>query len=346
MTIEKSLLKWYNFNKRDLPWRKNNDAYRIWISEIILQQTKIVKGEKYFINFIDRFPTIYDLAEAKEEEVLKKWEGLGYYNRAINLHKTSKIIVKEFQGNFPDTYDELIKLRGIGDYTASAISSICFNKYNPVVDGNVLRFISRLYGIKRPIETLKVRNKIKDIASNLILKTKSPGDFNQAIMEYGALACTPYPKCLKCVFKTKCISFKNNEVNLIPVKSKNKKTRVRYLNYLVFRDADQKTFINQRTKKDIWYKLYEFPVIEKDNLIDDIRSNYEFTNFINKKELQLEDHEISSQMIKHILSHQTLFISFHIINLKGKLNNGVKIKRLGGYTFPVPITKFIDKYLI
>ena len=148
MTIEKSLLKWYNFNKRDLPWRKNTDAYRIWVSEIILQQTKISNGKKYFINFIDKFPTINHLAEATEEQVLKKWEGLGYYNRAINLHKTSKTIVKNFNGNFPDSYDELIKLNGIGDYTASAIASICFNKYNPVIDGNVLRFLSRFYGIK------------------------------------------------------------------------------------------------------------------------------------------------------------------------------------------------------
>ena len=346
MTIEKSLLKWYNFNKRDLPWRKNTDAYRIWVSEIILQQTKISNGKKYFINFIDKFPTIYHLAEATEEQVLKKWEGLGYYNRAINLHKTSKTIVKNFNGNFPDSYDELIKLNGIGDYTASAIASICFNKYNPVIDGNVLRFLSRFYGIKRPIDSIIVKKEIKQIAYTLIIKTKSPGDFNQAMMEYGALVCKPFPDCVKCIFKTNCISFKNNEVKLVPIKSKNKKKIKRYLNYLVFIDAHKKTLIKQRIKKDIWYKLFEFPLIEQDKLINDIKSNNEFNNYLNENNIQIDKFEKDIHTIKHILSHQTLFISFHIINTKDKLNNGVEISSLTNFTLPVPIIKFIDKCLI
>ena len=346
MTVEKSLLKWYNFNKRDLPWRKNTDAYRIWVSEIILQQTKISNGKKYFINFIDKFPTINHLAEATEEQVLKKWEGLGYYNRAINLHKTSKTIVKNFNGNFPDSYDELIKLKGIGDYTASAIASICFNKYNPVIDGNVLRFLSRFYGIKRPIDSITVKKEIKQIAYTLIIKTKSPGDFNQAMMEYGALVCKPFPDCVKCIFKTNCISFKNNEVKLVPIKSKNKKKIKRYLNYLVFIDAHKKTLIKQRIKKDIWYKLFEFPLIEQDKLINDIKSNNEFNNYLNENNIQIDKFEKDIYTIKHILSHQTLFISFHIINTKDKLNNGVEISSLTNFTLPVPIIKFIDKCLI
>ena len=346
MTIEKSLLKWYNFNKRDLPWRKNTDAYRIWVSEIILQQTKISNGKKYFINFIDKFPTINHLAEATEEQVLKKWEGLGYYNRAINLHKTSKTIVKNFNGNFPDSYDELIKLNGIGDYTASAIASICFNKYNPVIDGNVLRFLSRFYGIKRPIDSITVKKEIKQIAYTLIIKTKSPGDFNQAMMEYGALVCKPFPDCAKCIFKTNCISLKNNEVKLVPIKSKNKKKIKRYLNYLVFIDAHKKTLIKQRIKKDIWYKLFEFPLIEQDKLINDIKSNNEFNNYLNENNIQIDKFEKDIHTIKHILSHQTLFISFHIINTKDKLNNGVEISSLTNFTLPVPIIKFIDKCLI
>ena len=346
MIIEKSLLKWYNFNKRDLPWRKNTDAYRIWVSEIILQQTKISNGKKYFINFIDKFPTINHLAEATEEQVLKKWEGLGYYNRAINLHKTSKTIVKNFNGNFPDSYDELIKLNGIGDYTASAIASICFNKYNPVIDGNVLRFLSRFYGIKRPIDSITVKKEIKQIAYTLIIKTKSPGDFNQAMMEYGALVCKPFPDCAKCIFKTNCISLKNNEVKLVPIKSKNKKKIKRYLNYLVFIDAHKKTLIKQRIKKDIWYKLFEFPLIEQDKLINDIKSNNEFNNYLNENNIQIDKFEKDIHTIKHILSHQTLFISFHIINTKDKLNNGVEISSLTNFTLPVPIIKFIDKCLI
>ena len=346
MTIEKSLLKWYNFNKRDLPWRKNTDAYRIWVSEIILQQTKISNGKKYFINFIDKFPTINHLAEATEEQVLKKWEGLGYYNRAINLHKTSKTIVKNFNGNFPDSYDELIKLKGIGDYTASAIASICFNKYNPVIDGNVLRFLSRFHGIKRPIDSIIVKKEIKQIAYTLIIKTKSPGDFNQAMMEYGALVCKPFPDCAKCIFKTNCISLKNNEVKLVPIKSKNKKKIQRYLNYLVFIDAHKKTLIKQRIKKDIWYKLFEFPLIEQDKLINDIKTNNEFNNYLNENNIQIDKFEKDIHTIKHILSHQTLFISFHIINTKDKLNNGVEISSLTNFTLPVPIIKFIDKCLI
>ena len=346
MTIEKSLLKWYNFNKRDLPWRKNTDAYRIWVSEIILQQTKISNGKKYFINFIDKFPTINHLAEATEEQVLKKWEGLGYYNRAINLHKTSKSIVKNFNGNFPDSYDELIKLNGIGDYTASAIASICFNKYNPVIDGNVLRFLSRFHGIKRPIDSIIVKKEIKQIAYTLIIKTKSPGDFNQAMMEYGALVCKPFPDCAKCIFKTNCISLKNNEVKLVPIKSKNKKKIKRYLNYLVFIDAHKKTLIKQRIKKDIWYKLFEFPLIEQDKLINDIKTNNEFNNYLNENNIQIDKFEKDIHTIKHILSHQTLFISFHIINTKDKLNNGVEISSLTNFTLPVPIIKFIDKCLI
>lgn len=346
MTIEKSLLKWYNFNKRDLPWRKNTDAYRIWVSEIILQQTKISNGKKYFINFIDKFPTINHLAEATEEQVLKKWEGLGYYNRAINLHKTSKTIVKNFNGNFPDSYDELIKLNGIGDYTASAIASICFNKYNPVIDGNVLRFLSRFHGIKRPIDSIIVKKEIKQIAYTLIIKTKSPGDFNQAMMEYGALVCKPFPDCAKCIFKINCISLKNNEVKLVPIKSKNKKKIKRYLNYLVFIDAHKKTLIKQRIKKDIWYKLFEFPLIEQDKLINDIKTNNEFNNYLNENNIQIDKFEKDIHTIKHILSHQTLFISFHIINTKDKLNNGVEISSLTNFTLPVPIIKFIDKCLI
>ena len=346
MTVEKSLLKWYNFNKRDLPWRKNTDAYRIWVSEIILQQTKISNGKKYFINFIDKFPTINHLAEATEEQVLKKWEGLGYYNRAINLHKTSKTIVKNFNGNFPDSYDELIKLNGIGDYTASAIASICFNKYNPVIDGNVLRFLSRFHGIRRPIDSIIVKKEIKQIAYTLIIKTKSPGDFNQAMMEYGALVCKPFPDCAKCIFKINCISLKNNEVKLVPIKSKNKKKIKRYLNYLVFIDAHKKTLIKQRIKKDIWYKLFEFPLIEQDKLINDIKTNNEFNNYLNENNIQIDKFEKDIHTIKHILSHQTLFISFHIINTKDKLNNGVEISSLTNFTLPVPIIKFIDKCLI
>ena len=182
MSLENQLLKWYLINKRDLPWRQNKDPYSVWISEIILQQTRVSQGTQYYNNFMKRFPNIEELSISKESEVLKAWQGLGYYNRAINLHKTSKEIFKNLNGIFPSKYEDLIKLKGIGDYTASAISSICFDEYNPVVDGNVLRFLTRYYGIKDPIDSKTTQNKVKEIGKKLIDKTDSPGDFNQAMM--------------------------------------------------------------------------------------------------------------------------------------------------------------------
>ena len=346
MPLEIELLKWYSFNKRNLPWRKNNDPYRVWVSEIILQQTRITQGKKYFKDFIDKFPTIYDLANSNEDRVLKSWQGLGYYNRAINLHKTSKFIVNDLGGKFPTTYDQLIKLKGIGDYTASAISSICFDRYNPVVDGNVLRFISRIYGITTPIDSAQGKKKIKEFANKLIQKTKTPGDFNQALMEFGALSCTPFPDCQLCIFNSKCLAFKKNKVDLIPVKTQKKKIRNRYFNYLVFKDNDCKTFINQRKEKDIWYKLYEFPLIEKDVLVDDISLSSDFSEYLTNNKLKISNTKHKIIRYKHILSHQHLFIAFYLINLNTVINDGYDISNLNDFTFPVPISNFINKYLI
>ena len=346
MTIVKDLLNWYNFNKRDLPWRKNNDPYRVWVSEIILQQTRIAQGKKYFNDFIDTFPTIYELAKSNENKVLKLWQGLGYYNRAINLHKTSKFIVNDLGGKFPTTYDELIKLKGIGDYTASAISSICFNKYNPVVDGNVLRFISRIYGVELPIDSTEGKKKIKSLANTLIQKTKKPGDFNQALMEFGALSCTPFPDCKLCIFNSKCLAFKKNEVDLLPSKSQKKKTRNRYLYYFVFIDINGKTLINQRTEKDIWFKLYQFPLIEKEALVDDITTSDDFLDYLTNNKFKISANKHKIVKCKHALTHQNLFISFYIINLNIIINDGLDISDLNLFTFPVPISNFINKYLI
>jgi len=227
MSFENQIVKWYINNKRELPWRENIDPYRVWISEIILQQTRVVQGEKYFNNFIKKFPSLESLSSADESEVLKMWKGLGYYNRAINIHKTSKKITIELNGIFPNTYSELIKLNGIGDYTASAISSICFNEYNPVVDGNVLRLLSRYYGLKNPIDSLKGQRNIREIGKKLISKVDNPGDFNQSIMEYGALVCTPFPDCESCIFSSKCIAYINNEVdNSCEIKKEKTKRKI------------------------------------------------------------------------------------------------------------------------
>ena len=346
MSFENQLVKWYINNKRELPWRENIDPYRVWISEIILQQTRVVQGEKYFNNFIKKFPSIESLSSADESEVLKMWKGLGYYNRAINIHKTSKKITNALNGIFPNTYNELIKLNGIGDYTASAISSICFHEYNPVVDGNVLRLLSRYYGLKNPIDSLKGQRNIREIGKKLISKVDNPGDFNQAIMEYGALVCTPFPDCESCIFSSKCIAHINNEVDTIPVKSKKKKLKERFLNYIVFIDSKQKTIVKKRINKDIWYKLNEFPLIESKTEIKNIFTNSDFKKLVDNSYLTLKKENEKIYRVKHVLSHQILYISFYQINVKDLITSGVHLSNLNNYNFPVPITNFINKLLI
>jgi A/G-specific adenine glycosylase len=346
MSFENQLVKWYRNNKRELPWRENIDPYRVWISEIILQQTRVVQGEKYFNNFIKKFPSLESLSSADESEVLKMWKGLGYYNRAINIHITSKKITNTLNGIFPNTYNELIKLNGIGDYTASAISSICFNEYNPVVDGNVLRLLSRYYGLKTPIDSLKGQRNIREIGKKLISKVDNPGDFNQAMMEFGALVCSPFPDCESCIFSSKCVAYMNKEVDAIPVKSKKKKPKERFLNYIVFSDSKHKTIVNKRTNKDIWYKLNEFPLIESKTEIKNINTLTDFKKLIDNSSLTIIKEKEEIYRVKHILSHQILYISFYQISVKESITSGVHLSNLNNYNFPVPITNFINKLLI
>jgi A/G-specific adenine glycosylase len=346
MSFENQLVKWYINNKRDLPWRKNKDPYQVWISEIILQQTRVVQGKKYYINFMKKFSTIQTLASSSESEVLNIWKGLGYYNRAINLHKTAKEIINNLDGQFPKTYDEIIKLKGVGDYTASAISSICFNEFNPVVDGNVLRLLSRYYGLKIPIDSLKAKRLVKNIGQKLINKIDNPGDFNQAMMEYGALKCTPFPDCASCIFKYKCVALKNKEVDLIPVKSKKKKSKARFFNYIVFIDNKHNTIITKRSNKDIWFKLNEFPLLETKREVHNITKLTKFKEFISSNSVLIKKENQKKDRVKHILSHQILYITFHQFNVNQEITPGVHLSNLNQYNFPVPITNFINKLLI
>ena len=346
MTFENQLVKWYKNNKRDLPWRKNNDPYSVWISEVILQQTRVVQGTKYYNEFLEKFPNIQSLASSRESEVLNVWKGLGYYNRAINLHKSSQYIASNLNGKFPKTYNEIIKLKGVGDYTASAISSICFNEFYPVVDGNVLRLLSRYYGLKTPIDSLKSQRKIKEIGQKLINKTNNPGDFNQAMMEFGALVCTPFPDCESCVFSSKCVAFNSNEVEKIPVKSKKKKSKERFFNYIIFIDNKNYTMVKKRSNKDIWYKLNEFPLIESKRDIKNIIAFPEFKKFTKSKSIVINEEMYKKEKIKHILSHQILYITFHQFSISQDLSQGVNLSKLNKYNFPVPITNFINKLLI
>ena len=345
MSLENQLLKWYLINKRDLPWRKNKDPYSVWISEIILQQTRVSQGTQYYNNFMKRFPNIEELSISKESEVLKVWQGLGYYNRAINLHKTSKEIFNNLKGIFPSRYEDLIKLKGIGDYTASAISSICFDEYNPVVDGNVLRFLSRYYGIKDPIDSKKTQNKVKEIGKKLIDKTDSPGDFNQAMMEFGALICTPFPDCNTCALSSKCVALDKNEVEKLPVKLKKKKIKERFLNYIVLIDKKNNTIVEKRVEKDIWFKLNQFPLIETNFKVDDIMRTSSFKKFIKSQKTPIKIEKYSRHNVKHVLSHQILQITFHKFKIEKEISSGINLSQLINYNFPVPINNFINKKL-
>ena len=346
MSLEKKLINWYTDNKRDLPWRGNRDPYKIWISEIILQQTRVNQGKKYYNRFIKKFPSIKQLASSSESDILNVWKGLGYYNRALNIHSASKNVMNNLNGKFPTTYNEIIKLKGIGDYTASAISSICFNEFNPVVDGNVLRFFSRYFGLKDPIDSIQTKKKIKKIGKELIDKIENPGDFNQAIMEFGALICTPNPNCEICLFGSKCVALKNNDVKTIPVRSIKKKQKKRFFNYLVLIDKKNKLIVEKRFTKDIWPKLNEFPLIESNQEIKDINSLSEFIVFKDSKRISVKKESYKTFKVKHTLSHQILQITFHKFKVNNNFDSGVDIKELDGFNFPVPINNFINNILI
>ena len=283
MNFNQTLTHWYSDNKRSLPWRKTKDPYFIWLSEIILQQTRVDQGLPYYESFVASFPTVFELANATEEHVLKLWQGLGYYSRARNLHFTAKHIVSEFNGEFPNTYDELIKLKGVGDYTASAIASICFNEPTAVVDGNVYRVLARYFGIDTPINSTKGIKEFKALAQNLLPK-QLVGDYNQAIMEFGARQCKPAnPNCDVCPLNNSCLSLAKGRVDKLPVKLKKTKITKKYFNFLVFVSNDEKTILEQRTKNGIWKNLYQFPLIEttKSISINTLKTNKSFKQILN-----------------------------------------------------------------
>jgi A/G-specific adenine glycosylase len=344
MNFSNSLLAWYLQNKRDLPWRKTTDAYPIWLSEIMLQQTRVAQGLPYFIAFMNQFPTVFDLAKADEEQVLKLWQGLGYYSRARNMHKTAQIIAFECDGKFPNNYNDLIKLKGIGDYTAAAISSFAFNEVVPVVDGNVFRVLSRYFAIETDISSATAKKEFAALAKELMTNT-NPALFNQAIMEFGALQCVPKnPNCENCIFSSSCLALQNKKVNEFPVKTKKTKVRNRYFNYIVFQDNENKTLINKRTEKGIWHNLYEFPVIETEK-----EESQEF--IISKIKSDYNDYEITDVFayeipILHKLSHQHLSISFYHATVSKKLKNGIAIDLIKTFPFPIVIFNFIEKYSI
>lgn len=345
MIFSKTLIKWYLQNKRDLPWRKTADPYPIWLSEIMLQQTRVAQGMPYFLSFTTAFPTVFDLANANEEQVLKLWQGLGYYSRARNLHKTAQIVAHEMNGVFPDNYKELLKLKGIGDYTAAAIASFSYNECVPVVDGNVFRVLSRYFDLETDIAQASAKKEFAALAFELMPKD-NPAQFNQAIMEFGALQCVPKnPNCSECVFNTSCAALQKKKVNQLPVKSKKTKVRNRYFNYIVAVDDLENTIIQKRTAKGIWHNLYEFPLLETDKVEDfETVAQHIGQNFFqdNKIESLLEYNEES---IIHKLSHQHLHIKFWKATLKGTISNGIDLETAKKFPFPIVIHNFIEEKL-
>lgn len=300
------LKNWYNHGHRKLPWRSTHDPYKIWLSEIILQQTRVQQGMPYYLSFVAQYPTIYDLASASETEVLRTWQGLGYYSRARNLHKCACLIVTKFGGHFPNNYKELLSLPGIGPYTAAAIASIAFLEAVPVVDGNVLRVLARIFGITTPVNSTKGKYIVQQLAQELI-DTTMPDIYNQAIMEFGAVQCTPKkPACVTCIFKTDCIAFQTQQEGVLPIKDAILKIKKRYFHYLVMQVGDQ-LLMKKRQKGDIWQGLYDFYLVEIDKPSETMQLSDELISLIEQHQLQIIKYPWDT---KHILTHRVIYASF------------------------------------
>jgi A/G-specific adenine glycosylase len=339
----RQLLNWYKINKRDLPWRKERDPYKIWLSEIILQQTQVNQGISYYQKFIKAFPKVKDLALASEDEVLKLWQGLGYYSRARNLLETAKVIHFKYKGKIPADYLKIRELKGIGDYTSAAIASFAFDLPYAVLDGNVYRFLSRLFGIKTGIDTNEGKKEFTQLAYELLNK-KEPALHNQAIMEFGSQYCKPTnPNCEACIFNPKCIAFKENSVSQLPFKSKKIKVRNRFFNFIVLVDKNNNITVEKRKHKDIWQGLYQFQLIETDTKMefDELKLHKEFKSLIKGNYSILHN----SKFYKHVLTHQLLWTYFYILKIKSshpKESKKINIHNLTELAFPRLIELFID----
>lgn len=341
--ISKHLIQWYLINKRDLPWRETIDPYRIWLSEIMLQQTQVAQGLPYYLKFLDAFPSVNDLANAEEEQVLKLWQGLGYYSRARNLHATAKYVSNKLKGVFPDNYNDLKKLKGVGDYTASAIASICYKEPKAVLDGNVFRVLARLYGIDTPINSSEGQKLFSKLSQEL-LDCVNPDTNNQAIMEFGARHCKPkQPLCETCVFNTKCVALKEGKVAELPVKLKKIKVRKRYFNYVVPISNTNMSVLHKRPVKGIWANLYEFPLIETSDVIE----HKMFLEELSSQDLFKEHFDVSlynDVPIVHKLSHQHIHTRFWIATTNEILKDEIPMSELENYPVPVLIANFIKEF--
>ncbi|WP_257666951.1 A/G-specific adenine glycosylase [Parapedobacter tibetensis] len=349
MAFSKDIKVWYLQHKRDLPWRHTQDPYVIWLSEVILQQTRVEQGMPYFHRFLSHYPDVAAFAQASEDEILLHWQGLGYYSRARNMHKAAKAVMTEYGGSFPTRYDDLIKLQGIGDYTAAAIASFSTDEAKAVVDGNVFRVLARYFGIDEPINSSKGKKLFLGLAYDLLDETH-PGIYNQAIMEFGAIQCKPKnPDCANCVLRLDCRALQEGRVNQLPIKVKGKASRNRYFNYFVVLEGDR-LLMSKRDKGDIWENLYELPLIETPYQMEvfELADQKEvITCFGANADLQL-----MAGPIKHVLSHQNLFAQFISVNtgqasIRKKINwDYVFIKDLNTLAKPKLIYSFLKNFMV
>ena len=313
--LTQALLAWYPRHRRDLPWRHTRDPYAIWLSEVILQQTRVAQGLPYYLDFLTSYPTVQDLAAAPEQEVLRHWQGLGYYSRARNMHYTAQQVVREFGGHFPTTYASLRQLKGVGPYTAAAIASFAFDEAVAVLDGNVFRVLARIFGLHSDIAAPASRKEFQALADQHLPPSEA-AEFNQAIMEFGALQCTPAkPDCLFCPVQGSCWAFQHGQVALLPVKSKAKAARVRYLHYFVLRHGEQ-LYLKERLAGDIWQGLYDFALAETDSAE---MSAAEVLRHVEALGGQPDTSRVAEDRpapaLKHVLSHQKLEARFHAVQL-------------------------------
>ena len=340
MSFSHKILDWYHTHKRELPWRETRDPYKIWLSEIMLQQTRVAQGMPYYHRFLEAFPTVHDLAEAQEEKVLKLWQGLGYYSRARNLHATAKMVVEQFKGEFPHTYKDLKSLKGVGDYTASAIASFCFDVPEPVVDGNVYRVLARYFGVDFPINSPSGIKYFKELARE-VMDAEHIRDYNQGIMEFGAIQCAPKkPYCLLCPLNEGCVALKENKVDSLPIKNNKTKVRIRHFNYLVYLDDHNNTLLEQRKGKGIWQNLYQFPLVESEKEMNPDEMEH-YLKSENKLQLLDMATPYNPEPIVHKLSHQHLHTKFWIVKTSDILEEGTAWEEVTQFPVPVLIADFI-----
>lgn len=331
--IRQELIKWYHSHKRDLPWRETSDPYKIWLSEIILQQTRVAQGLPYYHKFVAAFPTVQSLADADEQQVLTLWAGLGYYSRARNLHKAAKQVISDFDGKFPTTYIDLMKLKGVGDYTASAIASFSSGEPVAVLDGNVFRVLSRLFLIEKDIGNPSNRKYFKQYANDLLDET-NPADFNQAIMEFGALQCSPAPVCLYCPLRSHCMAFDSGMVKELPIKGKKTPPKDVFFHFFLMRH-NGKMAIQKRDDKSIWKNMFQLPLQETQS------SDHTF------KTLE----HVGSKMLwetKHQLTHRTIWAKFYELEyLPNYFENiqWIDQAELDQFPFPRLLERFFEKCL-